>query len=136
MHDQLFKRDPNALGFKQRKLSQQPRIRIAGPLTNVPINSFVTPSNVMSKRPLKVRQPDANAPRIQQAYQAAPPKRLNNYLTDHFSPERVPVRPGASKSNQRPPPAVPHLMGPKNVVTKFAFATRVGYIPNNPYKTN
>lgn len=24
----------------------------------------------------------------------------------------------------------------KNVVTKFAFATRVGYIPNNPYKTN
>ena len=24
----------------------------------------------------------------------------------------------------------------KNVVTKFAFATRVGYIPNNPYKQN
>ena len=24
----------------------------------------------------------------------------------------------------------------KNVVTKFAFATRVGFIPNNPYKTN
>lgn len=24
----------------------------------------------------------------------------------------------------------------KNVVTKFAFATRVGYMPNNPYKTN
>lgn len=23
-----------------------------------------------------------------------------------------------------------------NVVTKFAFATRVGYIPNNPYKVN
>ena len=24
----------------------------------------------------------------------------------------------------------------KNVVTKFAFATRVGFIPNNPYKQN
>jgi len=24
----------------------------------------------------------------------------------------------------------------KNVVTKFAFATRVGFMPNNPYKTN
>ena len=24
----------------------------------------------------------------------------------------------------------------KNIVTKFAFATRMGYIPNNPYKTN
>lgn len=23
-----------------------------------------------------------------------------------------------------------------NIVTKFAFATRVGYIPNNPYKVN
>jgi serine/threonine protein phosphatase PrpC len=23
-----------------------------------------------------------------------------------------------------------------NVVTKFAFATRVGYIPGNPYKVN
>jgi hypothetical protein len=24
----------------------------------------------------------------------------------------------------------------KNVVTKFAFATRMGYIPNNPFKQN
>jgi len=24
----------------------------------------------------------------------------------------------------------------KNIVTKFAFATRMGYIPNNPYKQN
>ena len=28
------------------------------------------------------------------------------------------------------------LSQPKNVVTKFAFATRVGYIPNNPAKVN
>ena len=24
----------------------------------------------------------------------------------------------------------------RNVVTKYAFATRVGYVPNNPYKVN
>jgi hypothetical protein len=24
----------------------------------------------------------------------------------------------------------------KNIVTKFAFATRMGYIPNNPFKQN
>jgi hypothetical protein len=24
----------------------------------------------------------------------------------------------------------------KNVITKYAFATRVGYIPNNPNKVN
>jgi len=24
----------------------------------------------------------------------------------------------------------------KNIVTKFAFATRMGFIPNNPFKQN
>ena len=24
----------------------------------------------------------------------------------------------------------------RNVVTKYAFATRVGFVPNNPYKVN
>jgi serine/threonine protein phosphatase PrpC len=30
----------------------------------------------------------------------------------------------------------PHIDENTNIVTKFAFATRVGYIPNNPYKVN
>ena len=30
----------------------------------------------------------------------------------------------------------PHVDESTNIVTKFAFATRVGYIPNNPYKVN
>ena len=30
----------------------------------------------------------------------------------------------------------PEVNEDKNIVTKFAFATRVGYIPNNPYKVN
>ena len=35
------------------------------------------------------------------------------------------------------PPNVKQTFGDvKNVVTKFAFATRVGFIPNNPYKQN
>lgn len=31
---------------------------------------------------------------------------------------------------------VPHYNEEKNIVTKFAFATRVGHMPNNPFKVN
>ena len=31
---------------------------------------------------------------------------------------------------------IPAFFIPKNVVTKYAFATRVGYVPNNPAKVN
>lgn len=31
---------------------------------------------------------------------------------------------------------IPAFVIPKNVVTKYAFATRVGYVPNNPAKVN
>ena len=32
--------------------------------------------------------------------------------------------------------ALPSFVIPKNVVTKYAFATRVGYTPSNPAKVN
>ena len=42
-------------------------------------------------------------------------------------------------NNQVPPESEkegPVVNDDVNIVTKFAFATRVGYIPNNPYKVN
>ncbi len=89
-----------------------------------------------------------------------PQRKVNNFLVrpnnleEHFSPERG-AAPGRRKASADSHPQV-YTAGKhqpsnkttnqeilkakfghaKNVVTKFAFATRAGYVPNNPYKTN
>jgi len=76
-------------------------------------------------------------------------KKVNNYFTsERPSKESIDLAPQPSKDQMRyqSAPSTPSRLTrrdsdtghfiERNVITKYAFATRVGFVPNNPNKVN